>query len=88
MKARSFSTGSVQEFILWRRDLNKILKGQNVVQEADMSEMAKRVLEGDALTIFEKLALDLTKAAKNFDRAVGRNLHAGHKGACDSYFSK
>ena len=64
MKARAFSTGSAEEFIMWRRDLNKILKGQNVVQEADKFDMAVRVLEGDALAVFEKLALDLTSQLK------------------------
>jgi hypothetical protein len=71
MKARSFSTGSVEQFIMWKRDLHKIIKGQNITQAADKFEMTKRVLEGDALAVFEKIELDLAeKTEETFVQAL------------------
>jgi hypothetical protein len=61
LKARSFSSGMVEQFILWKRDLDKVIKGQNVQRPTDKYEMAtsRRVLDGDALAIFDKEALTL-----------------------------
>jgi hypothetical protein len=59
MKARSFSTGSVKQFVMWKCNLNKIIKGQNITQAADKFEMMKCILEGDALAVFEKIELDM-----------------------------
>jgi hypothetical protein len=30
LKVRSFSTGTVEQYILWKRDLDKLIKGQNL----------------------------------------------------------
>ena len=59
LKARSFAHGTPEQFILWKRDLNKVIKGQNVTRPTDKFEMARRVLHGDALAVFDKEALTL-----------------------------
>jgi hypothetical protein len=42
--ARSFTDGTPEQFIHWKRDLDKVIKGQNVTRPTDMYEMARRVL--------------------------------------------
>jgi hypothetical protein len=49
LKALTFKAGSVEEFILWKRDLIKICIGQNVSDAAGKYAMTRRLLEGDAL---------------------------------------
>jgi hypothetical protein len=41
LKARSFSTGTVKQFIQWKNDLEKIITGQNVVRATDKFAMAR-----------------------------------------------
>lgn len=38
LKARSFSTGTVEQFILWEQDLDKVIKGLNVQWPTDKYE--------------------------------------------------
>jgi hypothetical protein len=59
LKARSFSTGTVEQFIQWKNDLEKIITGQNVVRATDKFAMARRVLEGNALAEFNQAASTL-----------------------------
>ena len=40
LKVHSFDTRTVEQFILWKRDLNKLIKGQNLQQAEDKFEMA------------------------------------------------
>jgi len=71
LKARSFSTGTVEQFILWKRDLDKVIKGQNVQRPTDKYEMARRVLDADALAIFNKEALTLVQEDEvNFKKCL------------------
>jgi hypothetical protein len=56
MTAKSFATGSVEQFIHWKRDLYKIIKGQHITKVQDKFTMAKRLLHGDALAVFEATA--------------------------------
>jgi hypothetical protein len=58
LKVRSFGTGTVEQYILWKRDLDKLIKGQNLERAEDKFEMARKVLEGDALAIFNEKAHD------------------------------
>jgi hypothetical protein len=53
LMAKSFATGSVEQFIQWKRDLLKIITGQNITRVIDKFTMAKRLLHGDALAVFE-----------------------------------
>ena len=59
LKARSFNTGTAEQFILWKRDLDKLLMGQNVTRPVDKFAMARRVLEGDALATFNENAMGI-----------------------------
>ena len=71
LKARSFASGTVEQYILWKRDLDKIIKGQNVTRPNDKYEMARRVLYGDALAIFDKEALTLVQEdEENFQKCL------------------
>ena len=71
LKAWSFNTGTVEQFILWKRDLDKIIKGQNMTRPVDKYAMARRVLEGDALATFDEQALTLgIKSEENFIKSM------------------
>jgi hypothetical protein len=61
LRVRSFANGTPEQFILWKRDLDKVIKGQNVTRPTDKYEMARRVLYGDALAVFDKEALTLVQ---------------------------
>ena len=61
LKARSFAAGTVEQFLYWKKDLDKVLKGQNVTRPKDKFEMARRLLHGDALAVFDKEALTLVQ---------------------------
>jgi hypothetical protein len=57
--AKSFATGSVEQFIQWKRDLQRIITGQNITKLIDKFTMAKRLLHGDALAVFSSVAAQL-----------------------------
>jgi hypothetical protein len=59
MKVRAYRMGTPEQFILWKRDLEKVLTGQNVVAPPDKFAMARRLLDGDALAAFNKEATTL-----------------------------
>jgi hypothetical protein len=61
LRACSFANGTPEHFILWKRDLDKVIKGQNVTRPTDKYKMARRVLYGDALAVFDKEALTLVQ---------------------------
>jgi hypothetical protein len=56
MQAKIFATGTPEQYILWKRDLYKIIKGQNITRPQDKFTMARRLLNGDALSVFETFA--------------------------------
>jgi NACalpha-BTF3-like transcription factor len=56
LKVRSFESGSVEQYILWKRDLDKLFKGQNLSNAEDKFEMTRKVLTGDALAVFQEAA--------------------------------
>ena len=71
LRAQSFSNGTPEQFILWKRDLDKVIKGQNVIRPIDKYEMAWRVLYRDALAIFDKEALTLVQGdEENFQKCL------------------
>ena len=71
LKVRTFRTGTVEEFILWKRDLQKVLEGQNVTRPANKFAMARRVLEGDPLAAFNKQAsILLTENENTFESCM------------------
>jgi hypothetical protein len=53
MQAKIFDTGSVEQYVGWKRDLYKIIIGQHITRAQDKFTMAHRLLHGDALAVFE-----------------------------------
>ena len=51
-----FSTGSCEEWLKFRKNFSKVCKGQNVTTGPGKFAVARRLLEGDALTAFENAA--------------------------------
>ena len=84
LMAKSFATGSVEQFIQWKRDLHKIIIGQNVTRVIDKFAMAKRLLHSDALVaVFDSVAnaMDLVED-EEFDLALAElALHVFPKNA-------
>jgi hypothetical protein len=70
-KVRTYQTGTPEQFILWKRDLEKVLTGQNVTGPPDKYAMARRLLDGDALAAFNKEAMTLwTETNVNFSKCL------------------
>jgi hypothetical protein len=73
LKVRSFDTGTVEQFILWKRDLDKLIKGQNLERAEEKFEMARKVLDGDALAIFnEEAHAEVIKDDDSFKKCVSQ----------------
>ena len=49
---RAFRTGSVEEFLEWKRDLDAVIAGQSISTVAGKFAITKRLLEGEPLTHF------------------------------------
>ena len=52
-----FEEGSPEEWILFRRGLTAVLKGQNITSGPPSYAVAKTLLRGDALTVFEQVEI-------------------------------
>ena len=51
-----FSTGTQEEWLRWKRDLGRVLQGQNVTTDSGKYNMTRRLLKGDALAAFNVAA--------------------------------
>ena len=60
-----FCTGTCKEWLLFRRNLDKVITGQNVTGGPGRFTVARRLLEGDALTAFNNAAAGHTTSAGN-----------------------
>eukprot|EP00957_Ditylum_brightwellii_P094675 7210144-Ditylum_brightwellii.AAC.1 len=49
-----FKSRTPEEWILFRRGLTAVLKGQNITQGPPSYAVTKTLLKGDALTVFEQ----------------------------------
>ena len=47
-----FGTGTAEEFLTWKDNVSKAIKGQDVTDGPGKFAMARRLLKGDALTAF------------------------------------
>ena len=56
LKVCSFSTGRVEQYIFWKKDLEKLIISQNLELAGDKFTMTRKVLEGDALAVFNQHA--------------------------------
>jgi hypothetical protein len=66
MKVLTFHSGSVEEFLLWKKDLNKVLVGQHVQSAPDKYAMTRRLLDGDALAAFNTKAAMAQETDANY----------------------
>ena len=60
-----FLTGTCKEWLLFRRNLNKVITGQNVMGGPGRFTVARRLLKGDALTAFNSAAARQTTSTGN-----------------------
>ena len=51
-----FRTGKPEEWLLCKRNINRVITGQNITTGPESYAMARRILDGDALTAFELAA--------------------------------
>jgi hypothetical protein len=65
-----FKSGSPEEFILFRRNLNKVLTGQNVNDGPGKFVVARRLLQGDALAAFNNELGGDPKDDNSFNRCM------------------
>jgi hypothetical protein len=56
LKVFTFKSGTVEEYIDWKKDFIKVCIGQNVTDGPGKYAMARRLLEGDALAAFNRAA--------------------------------
>ena len=57
LRVLTFRSGTVEEFLLWKKDLSKVLIGQNVLSANGKFAMTRRLLDGDALAAFNAEAI-------------------------------
>ena len=75
LKAKSFSSGTIEQFILWKHDLINVIMGQNITRPQDKFVMARRLLHGNTLAVFERAA---TEAVAETDAAFTACMKTGH----------
>ena len=51
-----FSTGTCEEWLIFHKNLNKVIKGLNLTNGSGKFELARNLLTGDALSIFDTAA--------------------------------
>jgi hypothetical protein len=73
VKVLTFKCGSVEEFLLWKKDLNKVIVGQNVLSAPGKYAMTRRLLDGDALAAFNAEA---TKQGQETDDHYTKCMHS------------
>ena len=67
-----FRDGTPEQFLRFRKNLNKVFAGQNVTDGPGMFTIGRRLMDGDALSHFENFvtAEALTQTVNNFTRAM------------------
>lgn len=53
-----FRTGTPEEWLLFQRDLNRVLTGQNITTGPQKFTMIRRLITGDTLAVFNKAAAE------------------------------
>lgn len=72
-----FSTGTPEQWILWKRNLNTAIKGQGLTEGTQKFALTRRLLRGEAKATFEAKAKDcVTEYTEDFDAC----LHSVAKG--------
>ena len=62
LSAPHFSTGAGEECLKFRTNFDEVCAGQNITNGPGKFTLARRLLEGDALTSFENKATELNGA--------------------------
>ena len=67
-----FSTGTCEEWLIFRKNLNKVIKGLNLTNGSGKFELARNLLTGDALSIFDTAASpeEITETNSNFEACL------------------
>ena len=67
-----FRDGTPEQFLRFRKNLQKVFAGQNVTDGPNMFTIGRRLMDGDALSHFENFvtAEGLTQTVNNFNRAM------------------
>ena len=67
-----FRDGTPEQFLRFRKNLQKVFAGQNVTDGPNMFTIGRRLMDGDALSHFENFvtAEALTQTVNNFNRAM------------------
>ena len=71
-----FGTGTPEEFLTWRDNLSKAIKGQDVTDGPGKFAMARRLLKGDALTAFNNGCTQFSTESSATFNAVIKSLTA------------
>jgi hypothetical protein len=58
LTVKFFRTGTPEEWLVFMRDLKRVLTGQNITTGPPKYAMARRLIFGDTLAVFNKAALD------------------------------
>ena len=67
LNIRHFCTGTPEEFLKWCKDYDMVISGQNLTNGPAKYAMARMLLQGDALRVFNNAAsTEGTKANENF----------------------
>ena len=54
-----FATGTCEEFLVFQKNVNKVIVGQNVTTAANKFALVRGLLQGDSLTTFNNMATSL-----------------------------
>ena len=64
---RTFKQGTVEELLNWYRDYNKVLIGMNITAAKNKLNMARNLLAGEALRVFNNKAEGIENAVTEED---------------------
>ena len=74
LKVHSFNTGSVEQYILWKKDLEKLIIGQNLELASDKFTMTRKVLKGNALAVFNHMHMQQVKRVTILTKSAWKDL--------------
>ena len=60
-----FGSGTCEEYLTLLKNFEKVKTGQNITLGTNEFALARRLLEGEALTVFENAVKDLEETTKN-----------------------
>ena len=74
-----FSTGTCEEWLLFRKNLNKVIKGLHLTKGPTKFELASNLLTGDALSIFKNAQIGIenfTETNESFETCLDECAYA------------